>query len=141
MATSETANLDHQGLEVLSPDECWAKIRETPVGRVAFVEAGQPVILPVNHGVHGHRIVFRTARGALLHEAVMSKPIAFEVDGFDPDTRAGWSVLARGEADVPEAVDALDELGLDAWADAVNRDEWVSILVEELSGRRIDRPH
>ena len=130
-------SLDHQGLEVLSTDECWELAASTPVGRVAFVEAGDPAIFPVNHAVVGHRVVFRTARGALLHEALMDRPVAFEVDGFDPDRRSGWSVLVRGQAGLADDADHLDDLGLDAWADAVERNDWVAIRVEEITGRRI----
>lgn len=132
-------SLDHQGLEVLSTDECWALVASSPVGRVAFVEAGDPTILPVNHAVVGHRVVFRTARGALLHEALMDRPVAFEVDDFDPDRRTGWSVLVRGLAALAEDTEELASLALDAWADAVERNDWVAILVEEITGRRI--PH
>lgn len=135
--TNEERSVDHQGLEVLSTDECWDLAASTPVGRVAFVEDGEPAIFPVNHAVVGHRVVFRTARGALLHEALMDRAIAFEVDGFDPGRRIGWSVLMRGQAGLAEDADHLDDLDLDAWADAVERNDWVAIRVEEITGRRI----
>jgi uncharacterized protein len=123
--------LDHQGLEVLDAPTCWDLIAATPVGRVAFMEGGEPMILPVNHAVVGHRIVFRTFRGSLLHEALLREPVAFQVDAFDPAARTGWSVLARGVADLVEDVE------LHPWADTVARDDWVQIQVEEVSGRRI----
>jgi nitroimidazol reductase NimA-like FMN-containing flavoprotein (pyridoxamine 5'-phosphate oxidase superfamily) len=129
--------LDHQGMEVLSPDECWSLLASMPVGRVAYVEAGEPIVLPVNHTVVGHRVAFRTARGALLHEALMDRSVAFEVDDFDPAQRSGWSVLVRGRAAVADDEDQLEQLGLDAWADSVDRDDWVVILPDEVTGRRI----
>jgi nitroimidazol reductase NimA-like FMN-containing flavoprotein (pyridoxamine 5'-phosphate oxidase superfamily) len=132
-------SIDHQGLEVLSTDECWDLVRETPVGRIAFVESGLPTILPVNHGLLGHRVVIRTAGGALLNEALLNKPVAFEVDGFDEAARTGWSVLVRGMAEPLRTDVDLDELGLDAWADAISRDDAVVLMVEEISGRRIVR--
>lgn len=131
------SNLDHQGLEVIGPDECWQLVRDTPVGRVAFNDAGEPMVLPVNHAVVGHHIVFRTLRGSLLHEALMAEPVAFQVDGFDPLERTGWSVLVRGVADLAEDLDQLAELELHPWADTVDRDDWVQIRTEEISGRRI----
>ncbi len=134
-----TERLDHQGLEVLDTDECWRLLADTPVGRVAFLEDGDITILPINHGVAGHRVVFRTLRGALLHEALLSRQVAFQVDGFDTEARTGWSVLVRGHADLAEDPDALDDLGLDAWADSVDRDDWVEIRAEEITGRRIVR--
>lgn len=73
----------------------------------------------------------------MLHEALLTRPVAFEVDAFDPAERDGWSVLIRGQARLPEETGELDALELDAWADAIDRDEWVVILAEEISGRRI----
>lgn len=129
--------LDHQGLEVLDAASCWALAAAAPVGRIAFVEGGEPVVLPVNHAVVGHRIVFRTFRGSLLHEALLREPVAFQVDGFDPATRSGWSVLVRGVADLVDDLADLGDLDLQPWADSVARDDWVQIRAEEVSGRRI----
>jgi nitroimidazol reductase NimA-like FMN-containing flavoprotein (pyridoxamine 5'-phosphate oxidase superfamily) len=129
--------LDHQGLVVIPPEECWQLLADSPVGRVAFNEAGEPMVLPVNHAVVGHRIVFRTLRGSLLHEALMAEPVAFQVDSFDVVERTGWSVLVRGVADLAEDPEELEELELHPWADTVDRDDWVQIRAEEISGRRI----
>jgi hypothetical protein len=131
--------IDHQGLQVLTSSECWDLIRRAPVGRVAFLEDGQPTIFPVNHVLHGRRIVIRTAKGALLHEALMSRPVAFEVDGFDPDDRTGWSVIVRAVAETLRTDVDLDGLGLTPWADGIARDEAVVLVVEDISGRRIVR--
>lgn len=129
-------NLDHQGLEVIDTEECWQLIAGAPVGRIAFVEAGDPMILPVNHAVVGRRVVFRTARGVALQQALNDRPVAFEVDGFDAASRTGWSVLVRGLATL--APDLEEEpVHLVPWADAIERDDWVGIVVEEISGRRI----
>lgn len=137
MDTSDRASVDHQGLEVIGIDECWQLVAGTPVGRVAFVDGGEPMVLPVNHAVVGHRVVFRTFRGSLLHEALMSEPVAFQVDDFDPEERTGWSVVVRGIAEVADDTDELDALGLEPWADSVARDDWVQIRAEEVTGRRI----
>lgn len=137
MGTPERV-LDHQGLEVLDSATCWELVAGTPVGRVAFVDRGEPMILPVNHAVVGHRVVFRTFPGSLLHEALMREPVAFQVDGFDTGERTGWSVVVRGVADLAER-DGLRELDLRPWADTVDRDDWVEIRAEEVTGRRIVR--
>ncbi len=127
---------DHQGLEVIDNDECWRLIGESPVGRIAFIEAGEPTIFPVNHTVVGRRVVFRTARGAALHQALSDRPIAFEVDGFDTGTLTGWSVLVRGTATT--APDLEDEpVHLVPWADSIERDDWVAVVAQEVTGRRI----
>lgn len=137
MGRADGTNVDHQGLEVIAPEECWALLAGVPVGRVAFVEAGEPMVLPVNHAVVGHRVVFRTRPGTLLHEALMREPVAFQVDDFDRARRSGWSVLVRGVADLAENPEELWSTELDAWADGVERDDWVEIRAEEISGRRI----
>ena len=137
MARTDRTNVDHQGLEVLDAEECWELLASTPVGRVAFVQDGEPMVLPVNHAVVGRRVVFRTRPGSLLHEALMREPVAFQVDEFDRVRRSGWSVLVRGVADLAEDPDTLWATELDAWADAVERDDWVEIRAEEVTGRRI----
>lgn len=137
MDSTRGTSLDHQGLEVIAPEECWQLLADAPVGRVAFNEAGEPTVLPVNHAVVGHRIVFRTLRGSLLHEALMAEPVAFQVDSFDAVERTGWSVLVRGVADLAEDPQQLEALELYPWADSVEREDWVQIRAEEISGRRI----
>jgi nitroimidazol reductase NimA-like FMN-containing flavoprotein (pyridoxamine 5'-phosphate oxidase superfamily) len=136
--TDDVGPRDHQGLEVLDADECWERLRRAPVGRIGFTQDGQPTIIPVNHVLLGHRIVIRTARGALLHEALMNRPLAFEVDGFDPETRTGWSVLVQGLAEPAHDLDP-DELGLLPWADAIDRDHVVVLWPEDVNGRQIVR--
>ena len=91
----DAVTMDLQGLEVLDHDTCWRLLAEAPIGRVAFVEAGEPSVLPVSHRTHGHRVVFRTRAGAKLTAAILAKPVAFEADGWDEATRTGWSVLSR----------------------------------------------
>ncbi|HUW02318.1 MAG TPA: pyridoxamine 5'-phosphate oxidase family protein [Acidimicrobiales bacterium] len=127
---------DHQGLEVIDLDECWRLIAESPVGRIAFIEAGEPTVFPVNHTVVGRRVVFRTARGAALQQALHDRPIAFEVDAFDTGSLTGWSVLVRGMATT--APDLEEEpVHLVPWADSIERDDWVAVVAEEVTGRRI----
>lgn len=144
MTTPLQGPIDRTGLEVLAIDECLQLIDRSPVGRVAFLHEGLPTILPVNHRLDGWRIVFRTTFGSKLTVATMERPLAFEVDGFDPETRTGWSVLVRGTAEAvwsQEDEQELDQLGLEPWADGVDRDRWVAIHPDEITGRRIiDRP-
>ena len=48
-------SLDHQGMEVLSPEECWELIKGVPVGRIAFVDAGElfvPTFLAAHELAH-----------------------------------------------------------------------------------------
>jgi uncharacterized protein len=135
-------SLDRNGFEIMSPEECWTQLSRLPVGRIAFVNAGTPVILPVNYAVDGRSIVIRTAVGEKLHAASVGQPVAFEVDSWEDRHRSGWSVLVQGLAEEVEdapTLERLDGLGLAPWADSVERDRWVRIRTEEISGRRLLR--
>lgn len=140
MAEHSETNLDWSGLEVLSYDECFLRFSETPVARLGFVEAGSPVILPVNFTLDGHSIVFRTAEGSKLSAAMMERPVCVEIDSWDPLNHTGWSVLAKGlsELVLEEAeTDRLDVLPVMPWSRPDLRHHWVRVMVEELTGRRI----
>lgn len=135
-----TSPRDEGNLEVLPPEECWGKLGSEPVGRIAFVRSGEPTILPVNHVVDGRTILFRTTLGAKLSEDAMQQPIAFEVDGYESESRTGWSVLVRGraeEVEPGEIATILDEQGIDPWSEEVGRDQWVRVRPDEVTGRRI----
>ena len=106
-------SLDHSGLGVLSREECLRRIRSARVGRVAFVENGEPVIL------------------------------AFEVDAFDVERLAGWSVVIRGVASVVDdqaEVTRLATFGVMPWADLAERTNWVRIRAYSLTGREVVHP-
>jgi nitroimidazol reductase NimA-like FMN-containing flavoprotein (pyridoxamine 5'-phosphate oxidase superfamily) len=131
---------DWSGLEVLGIDECRRLLGSHAVGRIAFVDAGSPVILPVNYTMDGHAVVFRTAHGSKLSAAMMQRPVAFEVDDWDAMSHTGWSVLAKGIADevLDEAeVERRAALPVRPWSRPDLRDNWVRIMVEDLTGRRI----
>lgn len=133
---------DHSGLEILDVDTCLELLASQPVGRVAYMDAGTPVVLPVNHRIEGREVVFRTTYGSKLAAALMERPVAFEVDAYSADTRSGWSVLVRGRAEVlfdPAESSTQSGPAPRPWADAVERGWWVRIHPEEISGRRILR--
>ena len=131
--------LDRAGIEVLSFLECEQLLERGVIGRIGILSAGEPVILPVNYRYVGGSIVFRTARGEKSDAAAMEKPVAFEIDDWDPGNEKGWSVLVKGTAyeidsDHRAAVDAAS---LRPWARAVERDIWVRIVPNEITGRRL----
>lgn len=131
---------DHRGLEVLSPEECDRLLETTPIGRVAFVHAGEPQILPVNYRYVEGSIVIRTTVGSKLDVAEMEGRFAFEIDDWDPATRTGWSVLGHGIATVvtdEEEVARLEALGLHPWAEETTGDHWIRIILDDVTGRRI----
>ncbi|MET0966204.1 MAG: pyridoxamine 5'-phosphate oxidase family protein [Nakamurella sp.] len=136
-------SLDHAGLGVLPHEVCLQRLRQAEVGRIAFVDQGEPVILPVNHGVDGDAVVFRTAPGAKLFAATAELPVAFEVDGYDTERRAGWSVVVRGTATPVEEqteIDRLASLGVEPWADLAERKNWVRIRAYSVTGREVVHP-
>ena len=135
-----TAPTDREGLEILGTDECMRLIASAKVGRIAFVDAGEPLVLPVNHVLDRQDIVFRSATGSKLDAAWGARSVAFEVDGFDELARIGWSVVMRGTADIvtdPREYERLEALELRPWADAVSRPDWIRVRPTEISGRRI----
>jgi hypothetical protein len=92
-------------LEEISEPECLELLARHSVGRVAIVVNGRPQIFPVNYGLRGKVLVFRTASGTKLAYAPET-PVAFEIDQYNPSKRAGWSVMVQGIArDVTESGD------------------------------------
>ncbi len=131
---------DHSGLEVLSLDECRQLLDTQQIGRIAFISTGEPLILPVTYRMHRGHIVFRTTTGEKLDAARNAASVGFEIDEWDASDQSGWSVIVGGTAqDVedPAEITELKELGLRPWADTVARNNWVRIIPNEISGRRI----
>lgn len=131
---------DRNGLEVLPLAECLELIASEPLGRVAVTAKGQPLILPVNHLVVGSAIMFQSTPGSKLAAALLDRPAAFEVDGFDETTRTGWSVVARGHVELvtdTDLLDGLDRMGSPAWSEHATDGRWVALRPDEISGRRL----
>jgi len=131
---------DRTGLEILDRAACIELISATPIGRIAFVAAGSPVILPVNFRWVGDSIVFRTLEGDKLHAAAMNQAVAFEIDDWDATTNLGWSVVLKGVAhEVTNWAEAeeLEQLGLVPWSSDIWRQKWVRVVPDEISGRRV----
>lgn len=133
---------DHQGLDVLSSEECAELVAGEEIGRVGFNQRGQTIILPVNYAFIAGSVLFRTAPGSKLDIALIGGPTSFEVDAWDAETRSGWSVLIKGRsAEVTDewVVSLAEHFGVEPWADQIPRDHWVRISVDEISGRWIYR--
>jgi nitroimidazol reductase NimA-like FMN-containing flavoprotein (pyridoxamine 5'-phosphate oxidase superfamily) len=136
---SDEPTTDRHGLEVIGLDECLTLLASRPYGRLAYLDAGAPAIVPVNHLVDGSTVVLRSLDGGKLGAAIFERPVAFELDDLDFTTRTGWSVLVRGRAEVIEADEAVAyDKWLDSWAVREGaRTTWVRILADEVSGRRL----
>jgi nitroimidazol reductase NimA-like FMN-containing flavoprotein (pyridoxamine 5'-phosphate oxidase superfamily) len=128
------------GLELLDEQQCFELIDGPAVGRVGVSMGALPVILPVNFRLVGRDVLFRTAEGTKLRAALDNAIIAFEVDSYDEHTHTGWSVLLVGRAsEITSRADlaTADALDLEPWAGDGNRDHWVRLRPEFVSGRRI----
>ena len=113
----------------------------SPIGRVGFVVAGRPQVLPVTFASDPDGVVvFRTTSDSLL-VSVASKPVVFEVDGVDAAARSGWSVCVHGFArEVTDQDDPIArrllECGVVSWAPGA-RDRWFAVIPHEITGRSI----
>jgi nitroimidazol reductase NimA-like FMN-containing flavoprotein (pyridoxamine 5'-phosphate oxidase superfamily) len=126
----------------LTRSECFDLLAGESLGRLAFVDARGPIVLPVNFVLDRHMVIIRTDEGAKLDMAGRGGRVAFEVDRADAATRTGWSVLIRGEAievTDPYELARLRELPLQTLAPGA-KGHYVRILPATLSGRRIAAP-
>ncbi len=130
-----TASLDEIGRS-----ECLGLLATASVGRVGLIIDGKPEVLPVNYGLDGDSVLFRTAAGTVLNQA-SRRVVAFEVDHVDEATHTGWSVLVQGLAhDISETIDPTSErlrrLALITWAPD-SRQRWFRVMPDRITGRRL----
>jgi nitroimidazol reductase NimA-like FMN-containing flavoprotein (pyridoxamine 5'-phosphate oxidase superfamily) len=141
MSATADRSFDHAGLEILTIEECEARLAATPVGRLGFVDHGEPMVLPITFGMWERSVVFSTDAGSKLDAAVMSRPVVIEIDEWDAATRQGWSVVVKGLALIvhePREIDALDRLHVASWVRPGSPKTWVRVLPNEITGRQID---
>jgi nitroimidazol reductase NimA-like FMN-containing flavoprotein (pyridoxamine 5'-phosphate oxidase superfamily) len=87
---------DEELITTLTPEECWDMLRAEEFGRFAFRLVDEVHITPINYGVDGQTLLFRTAEGNKLLGVVMGSQVAFEIDSYGEDTAR--SVVIRGQA-------------------------------------------
>lgn len=121
-------------ITVLSTAECWELLRSARFGRLAYRLGNEVNLVPVNFGVDGDRLLFRTAEGDKLLGVVMNPEVVFEID--EHDDREAHSVVVRGTARRLEEDEEhrADEIGLDSWLGTVKFNV-VEIRPTSLSGR------
>jgi nitroimidazol reductase NimA-like FMN-containing flavoprotein (pyridoxamine 5'-phosphate oxidase superfamily) len=100
-----------------------------------------PVIRPVNYvfDERSQSVAFRTADGSKFHAMLINGNAAFEIDGVDPGSRTGWSVILVGmteEVTSPGELRRLNGLGLETWTPG-RKAHWMRIRAWTVSGRRI----
>ena len=66
------------------------------VGRL-IIPGDDPYVIPVNYTAVDGVVVFRTERRPVI-DAIVDRPVVFEVDMFDDRSKSGWSVVVRGRA-------------------------------------------
>lgn len=130
-------------IEELTDEECVTLLAQEAVGRLAFVDPEGPVVVPVNFGLAGRRILFRLESDSHVRAAA-DGPVAFEVDHTDAGTGSGWSVLVRGTAEEVALDDVPGLLRLMTgpprpWAEGIHN-VWVVITPRKVTGRRLTTP-
>jgi uncharacterized protein len=124
----------------LSYSECNALLRGGVAGRVALSAPDGPHIIPLNYSVVDSAIVVRTSPFSVLGTHGRDAMVAFEVDSFDLAREQGWSVVARGRAEVVRDQAELDHIARvwepRPWAGG-GRALVLRIPWTELTGRRL----
>lgn len=127
-------------LRELSYAECRALLVRQRAGRVAVSTPDGPHIVPLNYSVVDESIVFRTTPFSILASYGRNAKLAFEVDHFRDEQQLGWSVVARGRADVvsdPEELLRIRKVCAPLpWADG-SRNLFFRLGWTELSGRAL----
>ncbi len=130
-------------LEELSESECWTLLRTVDVGRLATpTPRGGVDIFPVNHLVDQGSIVFRSAMGTKVTNAVEAPEVAFEADNaartHDDQPDDPWSVVVHGAAELitieTELFDTF-ELSVRPWH-VSNKPYFIRVVPTSVSGRR-----
>ncbi|WP_104182342.1 pyridoxamine 5'-phosphate oxidase family protein [Arthrobacter sp. B0490] len=143
---------------VLAAHECWALLRQAPLGRLALCVDGHPEIFPINFVVDHGTLVYRTSEGT-KSSAAEKAPAAMEADGFytgaapgsargddENETRGQdtarpqdtmWSVVVKGRAATialtSEVLDSV-QLPLHPW-EGGRKDRFMRLVPETISGR------
>ncbi len=121
----------------ISLDECWARLEEESLGRLAVGTAEGVEIFPINFLVHDRALYMRTAPGCKLVELTRNPIVAFEIDGRRVGTR--WSVVVKGEARRLTSDTEIEASGILALHTATPTAKWnyVRISPDSVTGRQV----
>ena len=131
--------MDGNPVMVLDEAECWRRLSQEQLGRLALAISHRVDIFPVNYAVHDGALYLRTAPGSKLLEIAANPDVVFEIDRYDENT--AFSVIVRGVAERLELGSEIEEAelsGLITWIPTV-KDRWVRIVPTEISGREFTR--
>jgi uncharacterized protein len=112
------------------------------VGRLIFTINALPAVRLMNFAVVDGLIVLRTAADTTVARKVNDAIVAFEADDLDAATASGWSVMVTGRASRvtdPDLIARYRNVPLRPWAPG-ERDQFLTITIEMLEGRRVSRP-
>ncbi len=131
-------------LREIEPSRCLGLLEAVSYGRLATVDAGEPVLVVVNHLVEDGDVYIRTrpeARIARLTEGGRTANAVYEVDSAFPAAQSAWSVMARGRLirEHGEKRSAALRSRLTAWAQG-ERDVVLHLQVQKLTGRAVGNP-
>jgi hypothetical protein len=109
-------------------------------GRVAIATPTGPQIVPVNYTVVDGAVIIRTSPYSMLATHGRDSMFAFEIDCFDRANERGWSVQARGRAEVITERATLDRIREVAepqpWVTGL-RSFYLRMRWTELTGRQV----
>lgn len=134
-------NIDARtGIEWIDRDECLRLLAADEIGRLAINVGHSPAVFPVNYALDGETIVFRTDEGTKL-SAGPRAPACFEIDDFDREHRAGWSVVASGRLEEvthysASELERAQQLPIGPWAGGAKA-HWMRLVPERITGRRV----
>ncbi len=126
-------------LEVMPDGECVQRLRSNHIGRIALVDRDvRPLIFPVNYFFDEGLVAFRTSPGSKL-DLAPGRHVSFEIDGWDPDTGIGWSVVVKGIAHDITNPRGAPTGRMRFWPVRPlapgSRENWIGIWVDEITGR------
>ena len=103
-------------LATLLSYDCWNLLESTHIARVAWIGPEGVAVVPVNYTVVAGAVWFRTTPDSTLARECNEQRVVVEVDQIDPVTRAGWSVVVVGTAELVDAQDVPALLiGREVW--------------------------
>lgn len=134
-------NTTRTALIAIGPEKCAELLATAPIGRLGVVVDGRPEIFPVNHVYdrESGAITFPVHGGTKLSAALQWPWVAFEVDGINADTNAGWSVAVVGTAEEVFDEATLARLSSERhvrWGEGAGA-RWLRIVPSKVTGREI----
>ena len=111
-------------------------LRSEHVGRLGLTSGALPVVVPIRYRLGGRSVVFATEAGLKLNSARCNAVACMQIDGSDPSTDKGWTVLATGrlrEVADPTVTSFNGGLPLLAWG-LPTAEHFVALDIELLSG-------